>query len=278
MAKYTEPLSPWREKVYEIIFEADTREGKLFDVVLLWMIVASVLVVMLETVDSAAERFGNLLYWLEWVFTIFFTIEYVMRLVSTRRPLRYAFSFFGIIDFLAILPSYLRLFLPGTQYFLMIRVLRLFRIFRIFKLVHFLNEGAIITDALKRSRAKITVFLVFIILMVTVVGSFMYVIEGNVNPKFSSIPASIYWGIVTLTTVGFGDIYPITPLGRFLAALVMIMGYGVIAVPTGIVTAELASGAKEVDDCTTQVCHNCHQEGHDSDAEFCKYCGELLNE
>ena len=278
MAKYTKPLSPWRERVYEIIFEADTREGKFFDVLLLWMIVASVIVVMLETVDPVAKRLGTLLLVLEWIFTIFFTIEYVMRLVSTRRPVRYALSFFGIIDLLAILPSYLRLFLPGSQYFLMIRVLRLFRIFRVFKLVHFLNEGEIITDALKRSRAKITVFLVFVLLMVTVVGSMMYVIEGNVNPSFSSIPASIYWGIVTLTTVGFGDIYPITPLGRFLAAVVMIMGYGVIAVPTGIVTAELATGGKELEDFTTQVCPNCHQEGHDSDAEFCKYCGELLNE
>ncbi len=271
------PLSPWRERLHEIIFEADTPMGKLFDIWLLIFIVLSVLCVMLETVSTIEQRFGGLLITLEWVFTVVFTIEYIIRLMSVRRPMAYAKSFFGIIDLLAILPTYLALFFVDYHYLAVIRALRLLRIFRIFKLGHFLKEGAVITSALKASRAKITVFLVFIILMVVVIGSLMYVIEGGQpNTEFTSIPRSIYWAIVTLTTVGYGDIAPATAVGQFLASAVMIMGYGVIAVPTGIVTSEIVNADKDAP-ISTQSCPSCAHEGHDADAEYCKYCGEELN-
>ncbi len=277
MTYKVKPLSPWREKLYEIIFEADTRLGKLFDIWLLVFILCSVLVVMLETVSYIEIRFRTLLKVVEWFFTIAFTIEYILRLLSVRRPMAYATSFFGIIDLIAIIPTYLSLILAGTHYLVVIRALRLLRIFRIFKLGHFLNEGAVITSALRASRAKITVFLVFILLMVTIIGSVMYLVEGGQEgTTFTSIPRSIYWAIVTLTTVGYGDIAPTTPFGQFLAALVMIMGYGVIAVPTGIVTSEMANQKKD-DLISTQSCPSCAREGHDADAGYCKYCGEELN-
>ncbi len=279
MSKHTTPLSPWRERIYEIIFEADTPEGKLFDVVLLVMILGSVLAVMLETVEEVEQSYGNLFFILEWAFTIFFTIEYVLRLLSARRPLKYAKSFYGIIDLLAIVPTYLSFFIIGTQYFLVIRAFRLIRVFRIFKLAQFLNEGEVITTALKRSKNKIFVFLLFIVLMVVIIGSIIYFIEGGTpNSKFTSIPRSVYWAVVTITTVGYGDISPVTPIGQFLAAIVMIMGYGVIAVPTGIVTSELTRTEKTQEEMSTQVCPNCMSEGHDADAEYCKICGEELNE
>ncbi len=271
------PLSPWREKIHEIIFEADTPAGKSFDVALLVLIVASVAAVMLETVDSIQERYGTLLFVLEWLFTIAFTIEYILRLLSVRRPMAYVTSFFGIIDLLAIIPTYLEFFFVGSHYLVVVRALRLLRVFRIFKLGHFLKEGAVITAALRASRVKITVFLVFILLLVVIIGSIMYLVEGGQDDTgFTSIPRSVYWAIVTLTTVGYGDIAPTTTFGQFLAAVVMILGYGVIAVPTGIVTSEIVK-AKEDDEISTQCCPSCAQEGHDADAVYCKYCGEEMH-
>lgn len=264
-----------KEKLHEIIFEADTPAGKAFDVALLIAIIASVLAVIFESVTEYQLRYGGLLYTLEWIFTIFFTLEYVLRLYCVHKPLKYAKSFFGIIDLLAILPTYLSIFVLGAQTLLVIRVLRLMRIFRIFKLGHFLKEGAIIARSLKASRAKITVFLLFVTLMVTIIGSVMYLIEGGQgNEGFSSIPMSIYWAIVTLTTVGYGDITPTTEIGKMLSALVMILGYAVLAVPTGIVSAEMIRTSYRTN---TQACRFCGKEGHDDDARHCKYCGEVLN-
>ena len=266
---------PLKEKLHEIIFEADKPEGKAFDIALLIAIVASVLVVILESVQEYHFKYGKLLYLLEWIFTIFFTIEYLLRLYSVYKPLKYATSFFGIIDLLAILPTYLSFVITGSQTLLVIRILRLLRVFRIFKLAHFLVEGEFIIRSLKASRTKIMVFLFFISLMVTIIGAVMYFVEGGQgNESFSSIPRSIYWAIVTLTTVGYGDITPKTEIGQLLSALVMIMGYGVLAVPTGIVSAEMIKVKKTVN---TQACRYCGKEGHDSDAAFCKYCGHELN-
>jgi len=266
-----------KERIHEIIFEADTPLGRTFDICLLIVISISVIIVMLESVDYIQIKYATLFFVLEWIFTIIFTIEYGLRIYAVYRPLKYMSSFFGIIDLLAILPAYLSLFIAGTHYFIVIRALRLIRIFRIFKLGHFLNEGAIITNALKASRAKIFVFLMAVTLLVVIIGAIMYLVEGGNNDKFSSIPRSIYWAVVTLTTVGYGDITPQTSLGQFLSAVVMILGYAIIAVPTGIVSAEMVN-ATGVTSHNTQACRFCGSEGHDDDALHCKYCGEILNE
>ncbi len=263
----------WRDQLHEIIFEADTPAGKLFDVVLIWSIIISVVVVLLDSIGAVRTRYGDWLYIIEWFFTILFTLEYILRLLSVRQPLRYATSFFGLVDLLAILPTYLSLFIPGSQYLLTIRILRLLRIFRVFKLAAYLSEAQLITAALRASRHKISVFLFTVLVIVVIIGSLMYVIEGEEN-GFSSIPTGIYWAIVTLTTVGYGDISPQTPLGKAVASLVMIIGYAIIAVPTGIVTAELAYTAKSR--VSTQSCPTCGMEGHDHDAKHCKYCGAAL--
>jgi len=263
----------WRFKLHEIIFEADTRAGKLFDVVLIWSIILSVITVILESVSAIRSNYRDLLNGLEWFFTILFTIEYFLRLISVRRPLGYATSFYGIVDLLAIIPTYLSTILPGTQFLLTIRILRLMRVFRVFKLSAYLSEAKIISSALKASRRKISVFLLAVLTIVVVVGSLMYVIEGEAN-GFTNIPTSIYWTIVTLTTVGYGDLSPQTALGKMLASIVMIMGYGIIAVPTGIVTAEITHQSKK--SVSTQACPDCAAEGHDADASYCKLCGALL--
>lgn len=276
-----ESLSPLQERLHEIIFEADTPEGKLFDIVLIVAIILSVIIVLIESIPWVHNNptYHNPLYAIEWILTIFFTIEYLLRLYIVYSPRKYATSFFGIVDLLAILPTYLSIFVPNTSSLMVIRALRLLRVFRIFKLASFMKEGRTITKALKASRAKLTVFLVFVLLMVTIVGSVMYLVEGTKNAEqFSSIPESIYWAIVTLTTVGYGDISPVTPLGQFLAAIVMILGYAVIAVPTGIVSAEIVNGDKQEISTNTQACRSCSEEGHDDDAEYCKYCGFILNE
>jgi voltage-gated potassium channel len=265
-----------KEKIHEIIFEADTPMGRLFDVVLLIAILASLIVVVLESVPSLSFQYGELFFWAEWFFTILFTIEYALRIYCIYRPQKYIFSFYGIIDFLAILPAYLSLVITGSQYFVVIRGLRLIRVFRIFKLGHFLKEGELIVRALRSSRAKILVFLTFISLVTVVIGALMYMIEGGENETFSSIPRGIYWAIVTLTTVGYGDIIPVTPFGQFLSALVMILGYAVLAVPTGIVSAEMVNDLRQR--TNTQACRFCGKEGHADDAKYCKYCGEVLNE
>ena len=277
MIKKYKKRSELREHLHEIIFEADSPEGKRFDVVLLILILASVIAVMLETIPAISEKYGDALYVLEWIFTIAFTIEYILRIYTVRKPSKYIFSFFGIVDLLSIIPTYISIFIAGTQSLLIIRALRLLRVFRIFKLVNFTHQGHIILLALRKSRPKIAIFLFFVVLLVCIFGSIMYLVEGGTNTNFDSIPRSVYWAIVTLTTVGYGDIHPTTPLGQFLASLVMIMGYAIIAVPTGIVTGEMIRTTKSVDEHTTQACQFCCKEGHDSDATFCKYCGEALN-
>ncbi len=269
--------SELQERIHEIIFEADTRNGKIFDIILLVLIFLSVIVVMLETVPSYEKDFKKLFVILEWVFTIFFTVEYFLRIYSVRKPKKYIFSFFGIIDLLAIIPTYLSIFIAGTQSLIVIRALRLLRVFRIFKLASFMSQGQVIIDAMKSSRAKITVFLFFVLLVVTIFGSVMYLVEADSGGGFDSIPRSVYWAIVTLTTVGYGDISPQTPIGQFLASIIMILGYAVIAVPTGIVTGEVIKEISK-ENVTTQACRFCSQEGHDADAVHCKYCGEILNE
>lgn len=268
-----------RHRMHEIIFEADTPAGRLFDLILLVLIALSVLVVILESIEWVHLAYGRFFIALEWVFTIIFTIEYILRLYSVKKPLKYATSFFGVVDVLAILPTYLSLFMIGSQHLIIIRALRLIRIFRIFKMGHFLLEGTIILGALRRSRAKITVFMTFVLLMILIFGSLMYVIEGGSNSGFTNIPRSVYWAIVTLTTVGYGDVTPVTALGQFLSAALMITGYAVIAVPTGIVSAEMVSYQKKAKEAlSTQACEHCSREGHDADAKYCKYCGELLDD
>ena len=271
-------INPLKERLHEIIFEADTPAGKVFDISLLVLIAASVLVVMLESVDPLQQRYSKIFTYLEWAFTIVFTIEYILRLYCVYRPIKYATSFFGIVDLLSILPTYLSLFVQGTHYLIVIRGLRLLRVFRILKLGHFLKEGDVIVRALMASRAKITVFLTFVMLATIIFGSVMYLVEGGSNDSFSSIPRSIYWAIVTLTTVGYGDITPATAIGQFLSAAIMILGYAIIAVPTGIVSAEFISELNSDRGTNTQACRYCGKEGHADDAVYCKYCGEILNE
>lgn len=263
-----------KKKLYTIIFEAETPAGRAFDIILLFLIVASVTVVSLESVVEIRRNYLHIFQVMEWAFTILFSIEYLMRIYSTPRPFKYIFSFFGIIDFLAIIPTYLSLFVVGSQYLLVIRVFRLLRIARVFRLTHFVNEGHVLSKALRASLTKITVFLGVVIMMVIVVGALMYVVEGRAS-GYTSIPKSIYWAIVTITTVGFGDITPVTPLGQFLASCLMITGYGIIAVPTGIVSVELANVERL--STSTRVCPNCHKEGHAAQANFCDNCGYELH-
>ncbi len=269
-----EPPLSLRETLHEIIFEADTPGGKAFDVVLLIGIVLSILAVILESVASIRSLYGVHLRRIEWFFTILFTIEYLLRLFTIRRPLNYAFSFFGIVDLLAIVPTYASLAISGSHSLLVIRALRLLRIFRVFKLAHFVGEAQVLITAMRASGRKITIFLGAVLSMVLVLGALMYLIEGEKN-GFSSIPQAIYWAIVTLTTVGYGDIAPQTVLGKLLASTVMVLGYAILAVPTGIVTVELAN-ARGNKGLTTQVCPTCSAEGHDLDAKFCKYCSSKL--
>jgi voltage-gated potassium channel len=263
----------FRNKLYEIIFEADTLAGKWFDIVLLWAILLSVLVVFLESISELRVSYGVIFYYLEWFFTILFSIEYALRIISAKKPFGYIFSFYGVIDVLAILPTYLSLVIAGSQYFLVIRILRLLRVFRILKLTHLIRQAAILRKALIASRGKIAVFLFAVLTLIVIIGAVMYVIEGPEN-GFTSIPFSMYWAIVTMTTVGYGDISPQTAIGQIFASLVMIMGYAIIAVPTGIVSVEIADVTKK---SSAQVCQNCFKEGHDSDAKYCKYCGSLIN-
>lgn len=262
----------WKDLLHEVIFEADTPAGKAFDLILLITILLSVLVVMLESISSIRTTYYDALHVVEWAFTILFTIEYILRLACLRSPLKYATSFFGVVDLLAVIPTYLSLFFPGTQYLLVIRLLRILRVFRVLKLVHFISEGHVLIHALRTSSRKITLFLSTVLTLVVILGSLMYLIEGEQH-GFTSIPRSIYWAIVTLTTVGYGDISPQTPVGQALASFVMIMGYAILAVPTGIVSVELARAETTV---STQCCRNCGQEGHAHDANFCKICGEKL--
>lgn len=271
------PRAEWRERIWKIIFEADTSAGKAFDVGLLIAIALSVLVVMLESVKAYHDAFGGLFFGLEWFFTLLFTAEYILRLVCVRRPLRYAKSFFGIVDLLSILPTYLSLFVLSSGPLIVVRVLRLLRLFRIFKMARYLGEANIIVHALRSSRAKIVVFLFGVLSLVIVIGTMMYLIEGEVNEDFSSIPRSVYWAIVTVTTVGYGDIAPETPLGQILASLAMLMGYAIIAVPTGIVGVEIQRQMeRHLRKDAGKACQACGIQGHDLDARYCKNCGDEL--
>jgi voltage-gated potassium channel len=267
-------LGDLRARLHTVIFEADTPAGRAFDLSLLLAIVASVVVVMLESVASVRARAGAELRALEWGFTLLFTVEYLLRLFSVRRPLRYAVSAFGLIDLLAILPTYLSVLIPGAQSLLVVRLLRLLRIFRVLKLAEYLLESRTLAQAMRASRRKIEVFLLVVVTIVVIVGALMYVIEGEKN-GFTSIPLSIYWAVVTLTTVGYGDLAPVTTLGRMLSILLMLTGYGIIAVPTGIVTAELtrSSGHGPV---SSQACPSCGLGAHEHDAVYCRRCGTKL--
>lgn len=268
----------WRRNLYEIIFEAETPAAKFFDEMLIVSIVLSLVVVMLDSVNQYRVNYGQMLLLAEWFFTILFTVEYLLRMSCVRSKARYAISFFGIVDLVAILPTYLSIFLPGAQYLIVIRTLRVLRVFRVLKLGHYLSEADLLVTALRASQRKIIVFIFAVLNMVVIIGSLMYLIEGDEH-GFTSIPRSIYWAIVTLTTVGFGDIVPQTALGRALAAVVMIIGYGIIAVPTGIVTAEIAyvSGVRVKEKMIEEKkCPQCGRVDHDIDANFCKYCGAEL--
>lgn len=261
----------WKERWHEIIFEADTPAGKRFDVLLLIFILISVVAVLLDSVPYFHEKHGTLLWISEWVLTLLFSFEYAARIISSFKPARYIFSFYGIIDLLAILPTYLSLILVGSQYLLVIRIFRLLRVFRVLKLARYVGASRSLLVALKNSRHKIVVFLEVVLTMVFIMGSLMYLIEGPEN-GFTSIPRSIYWAIVTMTTVGYGDIAPQTVLGQTLASVVMIVGYAIIAVPTGIISVEMAHSART----NTQVCQHCQWSEHDDDAAYCKKCGNKL--
>jgi len=268
-----EPHQSLRKQIYEIIFESDTPSGKFFDVALFVFILISIVVVLFESIEAYRTQHQDIFRTIEWILTYIFLIEYVLRLYSVNKPWHYALSFYGIIDLLALLPSFLGLFIVAGQSLIVIRALRLLRVFRIFKLGSFMAQGNVIMVSINQSKGKITVFLYFIVILVLIIGSMMYVIEGGRNEAFDSIPTSIYWAIVTLTTVGYGDITPSTNIGKFMSAVVMIMGYAVIAVPTGIVSASMINQSRKING---QACPHCSREGHDNDASFCKHCGGNL--
>ncbi len=264
-----------KRNLYDIVFEADTRAGKMFDISLLIAVLLSVVGVMLESIESFNTKYYDFLHITEWFFTIIFTFEYILRILIVIKKSKYIFSFYGIIDLLAILPTYIGLLIPGSTHSLaIIRSLRLFRVFRIFKLSRYVSESHTLIRALISSKQKIGVFFFFVIMIVIILGTVMYLVEDK-SGGFTSIPQGIYWAIVTLTTVGYGDIAPVTDLGKFIAGAVMILGYAIIAIPTGIITSEIYKSNNE--NITTQVCPNCLKEGHDLNAVYCKFCGAEIN-
>jgi voltage-gated potassium channel len=273
--EFGRPLAGWRLKLYTVIFEAETPAGRRFDQALIVAIVLSVAVVLADSVQSISARYGTLLDVLEWFFTVLFTVEYLARLSCVVHPARYATSFFGIVDLLAFLPTYLAILLPPTHALMDVRILRLLRIARIFKLTAYASEYRVLASAIAASRRKILVFLSIVLMAVLIVGTLMYIIEGPQN-GFTTIPAAVYWAIVTMTTVGYGDIVPHTALGRVLASLMMLLGWGILAVPTGIVTAEMTAQRFGVKQPNTRTCRECLLEGHDADAKHCKRCGAAL--
>lgn len=262
-----------KDKLYHVIFESETTAGKIFDIGLLTCICASVLLIILESVYRLKVHYGHIFYTIEWVVIILFSIEYCARLYCVKNKSKYIFSFYGVIDLLAILPFYLAIAFPVLHFLSIVRILRLLRIFRIFKLVRFLEAGDMLVLSIWKSRRKIALFLFFVLILNVILGSIMYVIESPHNQGFNNIPQSIYWAIVTLTTVGYGDVSPITNIGKMLASVIMMLGYAIIAVPTGIVTAQIINANKNE---TTRRCKHCLKQGHDSDAVYCKYCGYKL--
>ncbi len=272
--RFGRPETGWRLRIYTIIFEADTRAGRWFDIALIGCILVSVMVVVVDSVDSVHQRHASVLNAIEWMFTVLFTIEYLARLLCVRHPVRYALSVFGIVDLLAILPTYLAMLVPELHALIDVRVLRLLRVFRIFKLGAYVAEFGALGRALAASRRKILVFLSFVLLVVLVMGTLMYVVEGPGN-GFTSIPVAVYWAITTMTTVGFGDITPKTDLGRLIASVMMLIGWGTLAVPTGIVSAEFTA-QKMPRVPNTRTCHECLSEGHAPEARFCSDCGAEL--
>ncbi|MEE9406997.1 MAG: ion transporter [Polaribacter sp.] len=275
MKNNSEKNTSWKHRLHEIIYEADTKEGKLFDVILLIAIIASIVLVMLESVKSFDDEYHNFLNISEWIITILFSIEYILRIISIKKPLKYVFSFYGIIDLLSTIPKYLSFIFIGSHHFAALRALRLLRVFRILKLARYVGASNRLLVALKASRAKIAVFLFFVVIVCIILGTIMYMIEGEEN-GFTSIPRSVYWAIVTLTTVGFGDIAPQTPLGQLIASVIMILGYGIIAIPTGIVSSEISKNDRKID-TNTQACQSCLKEDHKDDSDFCYKCGNKLN-
>lgn len=269
--------APWKRRLYIIIYGTGTPLGRLFDIVLLALIIVSIILVMLESVSSLNIKYHDQFYFAEWVITIFFSIEYVLRIITIDKPKKYIFSFYGIIDLLSTIPSYIIYFVGGSNMFLAVRALRLLRVFRILKITRYIGESQKLINALKNSRAKISIFLFAVLIICIITGTLMYLVEGPEN-GFTNIPLSIYWAIVTLTTVGFGDIHPLTPLGRFIASFIMIIGYGVIAVPTGIVGAEISKDMSKADGIKPFICPNCGEKEHKLSSEFCHNCGTKLNE
>lgn len=267
----------WRTRLHEVIYEADTSAGKVFDVLLLIVIIASIIFVMLESVDSIDKKYHDFLDTAEWVVTFLFTLEYIARIITVKNPSKYIFSFFGVIDLLSTIPKYLSFFLVGSQSLVALRALRLLRIFRILKLARYIGASTNLTRALKLSRAKIMVFMLFVLILCVILGTIMYLVESSQDSGFTSIPRSIYWSIVTLTTVGYGDIAPASALGQFIASFIMLMGYAIIAVPTGIVSAEFSKLRKNIH-TNTQSCPHCLAENHLDDAKFCHNCGYSLHE
>lgn len=272
----TKKQPAWKHKLHTIIYEADTPAGKLFDVILLVLILASIVLVMLESVNSIDIKYHDALYIGEWIITIFFSIEYILRIIAVKKPFRYIFSFYGIIDFLSTIPMYISFVFAVSPALVTLRALRLLRVFRILKLARYLGASNNLVTAIKASRTKIAVFLFAVVILSIILGTIMYMVEGEEN-GFTNIPKSVYWCIVTLTTVGYGDIAPQTPLGQFIASIVMVLGYGIIAVPTGIVTSELTKTSDKKIDTNTQACPNCAKESHKDKAEFCYDCGHKLH-
>jgi len=265
-----------KRKLFVIIFGTDTRAGKIFDVILLWMIIISVTAVVLESVSSFREAYHQIFISVEWFFTLIFTVEYLLRIYTSPNPWKYMKSFYGIVDLLAILPTYLGLMFDQATFLLTIRALRLLRIFRVFKLGRYIKEAAVLVRALRQSMQKIIVFFGVVLTLVLILGSVMYLVEGEEN-GFTSIPQSIYWAIVTITTVGYGDIAPTTLLGKIMASVAMLTGYSIIAVPTGILTVEIGRAARKVEEKQAVVCGNCGHRAHDPDARYCKICGTKIN-
>lgn len=278
----------WKVKLHEIIYEADTPAGKLFDIILLLLIITSIILVMLESVEEFAAKYIDFLNAAEWVITILFTIEYIARITVVNQPKKYIFSFYGVVDLLSTIPKYLSFFILGSHSLIAFRALRLMRVFRILKLARYVGESNNLIKALRASRAKIAVFVFFVLIVCVILGAVMYIVESGQDSGFTSIPRSVYWAIVTLTTVGYGDIAPATALGQLISSIIMIIGYGVIAIPTGIVSVEYSKNYKENTQTikkptvkqirtNTQTCSNCLETDHDNDANFCKTCGNNLH-